>query len=469
MKRKLKLWLGGLAVVLALVVFVAPVGVGFMAEGRYTHLLERLAADQPGLEIEVVEYERGWFVSRSEVELEIVDPTLAEVLVDGGWARESDGRALIDLRERLHHGPVPFTANAPWGQRWRPGFAVLESRLEESMPAVTELDLDVENTAHLGLLGGFHGIFRVAAFDLEEDGLQVASEEDIRVDYRFNRNLDRMDVTGRSGEVRVLSSAGEGIVLDGLWLGMNQRRGPADLWLGGTELRIAGGETRTPDQEPMEFGRILVTSDLERGDGDLLDQKQELELEHLRQDEWEAGPAVLQTTLFNLEPEAFAELQEAATRMDPEALGPAFLGNGDLAELGDPLAALARHRPGVRVDQFNVQLPEGEVDGEGELRVVDEEADVIDSMIEEQDWLGLVAGSGRMAVGEEILQRAVATMLMGHDPTVSLEDDMVQLINTQLDAAVEEGMLERTETGYELRAVYEDRTLSINDNPVARW
>lgn len=469
MKRRLKLWLGGLALVLALVVLVAPAGLGFMAEGRYTHLLERLDTDQPGIEIEITEYERGWFNSRSELALEIVEPTLAELLVEGGWARGTEEGARIDLSERIHHGPVPFTAPAPLSQRWRPGFAVLESRLEQSMPVVAELGLDISNTAHLGMLGGFHGVFRVAPFDLEEDGLEVASADEIRLDYRFNRNLDRMDITGQTGELQVLSSEGEGIIFDSLWLGMNQRRGPADLWLGGTELRIPGIETRTPGQEPMHFGRMLLTSDLEHGEGDLLDQKQEFELEYLRQGDWEAGPAVLETTVFNLDAEAFAKLQEIATRMDPDELGLALVGGAMPAEMEGPLVALARERLGFRIDRLNIRMPEGTFDAEGELRVADEDDDAIEAMIGERDWLGLVVGGGRVSAGERLVQRAAATMMMGQYPNVELEDDMVQLINSQLDAAVEEGMLNRTEDGYEVRAVYEDRTLYINDNPVARW
>ncbi len=466
-KRNMKRWLAGAVVVLALLVLIVPAGVGFMAEGRYTDLWDRVSADQPGLEIAVSEYERGWFHSRASLEIEILEPGLAEMAHEGGWAREDGDRIIVDLEERVHHGPVPFTAPAPWHQRWRPGFAVIDSRLEENLPAVAETGLDLSNSAHLGLMGGVNGQLRLEPVELEEEGVRFTSEEAILVDYRLNRGLDRMDLTARSGALSLLAEDDTGIVLDRVWLQMNQRRGPAGLWLGGTELRIAGGETRVPDEDEMRFSGFVAATELRRNDAELLEQKHEVHLESLRQGDWEAGPGYLDLSLFNLDPDAFAELQQAIAAHDPEAgVLPA---EAVLGELRGPLAELALNRPGVRVNELALRLPEGDVVGEGSMQVVDQSRDEIRDLIEARDWLGLVEGEGKLAAGERLIERAVAMTLLDVSLDEDIEEDVSSLVQMQLDAAVEEGLLERINGAYEVRAEYRDRTLFINDAEVARF
>ncbi len=470
MKKKLIKWLGGLVVVILLLVLVAPAGVGMLAEGRYKQLWGDMLASEPGMQAEVTGFERGWYQSRAEVTLTISDATLAPMLLELGWGEADGDNALIRLREGVHHGPVPFTAPAPFWQRWRPGFAIVDSRLDENIPIIAEHGLDVVSTVHMGLTGRLNGFFEIAPFDVRNEGeqLRISTREPISAEWGSDRRFNRLDLRARVGELRIQGEPGVGIVLENPWLTINQRRGPSDIWLGGSELRLAAVETRLPGEGRTRLENLVWATSAGERNG-LVDQEHEIRVEALRMDDFVAGPAALDVDLFNLHAESLSRLQEALSDWSAPDAEAMLDGEDVFAPLRGPILDLAMHQPGVRIKRLDIQLPGGAITGEGRVQLIELDARSLEEHLEAGQYLQLLDGEARIGAARDLARRALAMSLLGRLPEGELEDDLAELMDMQLAAAVAEGMLSETEDGYEIRLELRDGVLRINEREILRF
>ncbi|MCP1728205.1 uncharacterized protein YdgA (DUF945 family) [Natronospira proteinivora] len=476
MKSNMKKWLGGLLVVLLLLVLVAPAGVGMMAEGRYKQIWQDALDPEPAMDAEVVSFDRGWFSSNSEVALTFSDPMLVEMLTEFGWAEaDEDGRATLLLQERIHHGPVPFTAPAPFTQRWKPGFATVDSRPDENLPFIAEHGIEISSTTHLGLMGGLSTQVKVLPFDFQVDldggdHLRVVSDDAITLDARANRQLDRVQARLRGGELNMSDEAGVHVSFSTPWVDVNQRRGPADLWLGGVELRLASMEIRSPQGEPARMEGLLWSS-LTDERGDLVGQEHEIYLESLSVEGFEAGPAEVTYDIFNIHPQSAADLQEAFANMpqfDPE--NPQAMDDMVLDRIREPVLSLMEHQLGLRMEGLDVHLPGGSIKGEGVVQFRDLSRSELGELFDQEAFPLLLNGEGQLSASRNLVRRTIAMSMMGGLPDGEMEEDMAELMDMQIDAAIDEGMLSETEDGdLEIRVRMEDGVFSVNDNEMFRF
>lgn len=470
MKKKMLRWLGGLVVVVLLLVLAAPGGVGLMAEGRYKELWDNAVRNEPGIEAEVVAFDRGWFNSTATVELRFTDPTVVSPLVEMGWAESGDESetAVMRLEERVHHGPVPFTAPAPLTQRWKPGFAVVDSRLAENMPV--DDDLGIENTLHLGLTGGITGKMTVSPLevDLPETDARLQVDETMTLDYDASRGLDRVNARLRGGALRVLDEKGQGMAVEEPWLDISQRRGPAGLWVGGSELRLARVQLLTPQGPMGELAGLTWATRTSESDG-LMEQNHEIHLKRATQGEFAAGPLAVDATFFNMKPEAIVAMQEALA----EWPGPAVEGDEKveplLSVLHEPLMQLAGDRPGLRIDQFEVTLPGGDVDIDGNVQIAEMDRATLEERLAEPRWGRIVEGEARLRTSREIMRRSMALSMMGSLPDGEMEDNVARLMDMQIDSAAEQGLLEIIDDDIQARVRLEDGVLFMSDQEILRF
>lgn len=470
MKRKLIRWLGGLVLVLALIVLAGPWGVGLMAEGRYKNLWTNLAQQQDGVEARVTDYDRGWFSSRSTVALRITEPAAVAGLAELGWAEMDDdgGTATLRLSERIHHGPVPFTAPAPLTQRWKPGFAVVDSRLATNMPV--DDDLPLSNTMHLSLTGRVTGQLSVPALSLSvgEQDLRLRVEDAIEAEYGFTRDMERFSFRGQGGALQLVDADGTGLAIESPWVDMSHRRGPAGLWLGGSELRVDKIRVLGPVGGAPTFTGLTWATHSGVSDG-LMEQSHELEVESLQQGEFQAGPLNLDATFFNMKPEAITAIQEAAA----EWQGPATAESDDPAQLlsliREPLMRLAAEQPGLRVDRFSMQLPNGEVSAEGRIQLADMDRATLEQRLADGIYARLVNGEGTLRAARPIVRQVLALTLMGSLPAGEMDENTIALLDGQIDAAAAQDLLTVDGDMIETRFRLEEGALYLNDQQLVRF
>ena len=471
MKKKFIKLLGGLVLVLVLIVLVVPVGVGMMAEGRYKQVWQDMLAAEPGFQAEVTAFERGWFQSRAEVALSITDATAAALLIDMGWAESADGgeRAVLRLQEGVHHGPVPFTAPAPLWQRWRPGFAVIDSRLEENLPAIAEHGVDMSHTVHLGLTGRMSGHFRVAPFDMSlEDGLRVSNRDEVTAEWRSNRHFDRVDMRMRGGQLDVSGDDGVNMRFENPWMQVSQRRGPEDIWLGGSEFRLASLTVSQAGSPPGHMADLVWSTTAGESDG-LIDQEHEISIASLSVEDFEAGPAEMKLDFYRLDPGSLSALQRAISNWsepDPDAM---MAGEDVFEELRDPLVSLATYQPGVRIDRLHIALPGGNIDGEGFMELVEMNHSQVERHLEEGRYAQMLQAEARLGAGRDLARRALAYSLLGQLPEADMEADLADLMDMQLNAAVAEGMLTETDDGFEVHLRLENGVFEVNGREILRF
>ena len=82
--------------VLVLLLAVAPLGIGKLAEKRIDHGLDQLADVAPYLKVVDRKYTAGWFTSEQVVTFEVFDPWMRAVESQGSRRRHEEGRR--------HHG-----------------------------------------------------------------------------------------------------------------------------------------------------------------------------------------------------------------------------------------------------------------------------------------------------------------------------------------------------------------------------
>jgi len=476
LKSRMKLWLAGLVVVLLLIVLAGPGGVGMMAEGQYRQVWQNALETEPGLEARVVDYDRGWFNSRSTVEIRVSDPMAAEMLSDWGLGElDEEGVAVLSLNERIHHGPVPFTAPAPLSQRWRPGFATVDSRPDENLPFIAEQGIDIRSTTHLGMLGGLRSQVRVKPFDGEivPDTLRMSIDETITLDVRSNRRLDRINARFRSGEITLQDSdEGYGARMTGFWVNADQRRGPGDIWLGGSELRLASMDILTPAPgQATRMEGLLWASFVEEKDDGLIAQDHEIELQAMIMEGFEAGPLEMDWSFFNLHPESLNQIQKAvADAPELEGQTPADMDANMMAVLRDPILSLMEYRPGVRLSDLSLTLPGGELTGDGEAQVRDMGRNELAAYYDRNELFQITNAEAEFAADRNLVQRAIAFSMMGSLPDEEMEEDMVSLMDMQIDSAIQEGMLSEKDDGrLGMRVELRDGAVLINDREMFRF
>ncbi|MEA5445031.1 DUF945 family protein [Gammaproteobacteria bacterium AB-CW1] len=467
-QKKLRRMGIGLLLVLLLVVLVLPAGVGMMAEGRYKQMWSAMFAAEPGFSAQVTDFERGWFSSTARVSLQVDDAFLGELIQEMGWADEQpDGQGpIIEIDERVHHGPIPFTAPAPFHQRWRPGFAVVESRLGDSLPAVSEHGIDLQSTTHLGLTGSLRGHLRVAAFDVAvEDELRLVNEGELLLDFQANRNLDRVSMRLRGGALHLADADGYGVHLQSPWLDVSQRRGPSDIWVGGSELRLAAIEMRLPGEGPNTMRGLMWATDT-RESNDLLTQSHEIQIDALQADEFEAGPLLMDIDLFNLHPESLSRLQVASSELrldDPESI------DQDIGALMEPILDLITHEPGLRLQQLQLSLPGGMIEADGQAKARPMDRAQLEGFLAEAAWFRMMDGELQLSTSRELARRALAMWTLGGPLDEEADEASLRLMDSQLDAAIAQDMLLETDDGLAIHIELADGVLFINEREILRF
>ncbi|MEA5445032.1 DUF945 family protein [Gammaproteobacteria bacterium AB-CW1] len=471
MKSRLKLWLGGSALVLVLLVLVAPVAVGTMSEHRYKALWANALDSEPGYQAEVVEYDRGWFNARSRVRIEVSDPMASEWLLEFGMAEAGPGdTALVYLEERIHHGPFPISSAAPLDQRLKPGFAVVDTRPASELPFFRDNDIFVISSTRLGLFGGVDGFLRAMPFDVHVgDGLRLVNEGVIRVEIQSNLKFERIRSRMGSDELRLEDSQFGGVILEGFDGRSDQRRGPAQLWLGEVEFGL--DSVRTLGSDPAFELRDFAWSALTDNREDFLVQNHTVDIGAIAGPALEVGPISVDYDLFNLHPQALADLQLAfaeAPALDEDSVEAA--GDSFSDHWLDALLEVALHRPGSTLNSMDTRLFDDSISGAGEIQLRPLSREQLETYLNEDRFGRLANGHGRLSTSRALLQRLFANSMMGVAADEELDENTKTMVDQQIDGFINQGMLRETDAGLlELHVELEDGVLRLNGDEMMHF
>lgn len=249
---------------LALLLVVAPWGIGKVAESRVDASLEQLIEAAPYLTIAERRYTAGWFSSEQEVTFEVTGPRVRAIEApDAAPPR-------FTVRNEILHGPVLGFSGfgiARVNSRILPGDA-----LRQKMMATLGTDEPLRVSTRIGFFGG-----RTTTLTSEprkvklKRGATELSWDDLSVSVSYSRDLDSLEIEGDWPRVALRSLAGgpEGLEIEGISMEGASERIAGDLYDSDFKLHIANAKLVDAAGKSLEAADIRYEIDTEV-DGDFV-------------------------------------------------------------------------------------------------------------------------------------------------------------------------------------------------------
>jgi uncharacterized protein YdgA (DUF945 family) len=483
-------------VVLALLLGVAPWGIGQLAEKRVNAGLDQLVQQAPYLTIVDRKWTRGWFRSEQEVTFEVLGPltralnagsalvgtkqpdaapdtapqvssapvenpaapTAAASTAPGDTA-PADGNAAkplvpplrFSVRNEILHGPVLWPAGL--GIARVNSKLVLSDEIRKKIVEVFGTDEPLRISTRVGFFGGgttrFAGDGRTVKL---KDKPTSISYDDFKLDIGYSKNFDSLDADGKLPRFEVDDTGkGESAVIKDIYLAGNTERVQGDIYDGGFKFGI--GEMRVVASDKaetlIEGVHYVVDSKV---NGEFMDVQAKLGSGKVRTKEL----ADLKFDIdeihydFSLHRLHIATLQKLAAAMkkvysqplnDSAELNAAF--TGPFKQYG---LQLLQHDPEYVIDRMGIVTPEGEGVIKGVLRL---------KGVTEADFAGDSA-KGLLAKLEADLTIEIAQKLIEKIPNG----------NTGAGAAIDQGYARREGDKIVSHIEFKQGSLKINDKPV---
>lgn len=360
-------------VVLA-ILLLTPLALGRLAERHAVALLDGATEDTSYLSVVGHEWERGWFRSRQQVTLELVQP-------------DDAARERFIIHNHILHGPllglsgigaarVTSTVDLP---------AELAADLRETFgpePAMTM-------TTRFGFLGG--GSTRLVSQGrtlTPADGEAQIMYETARLKVGFDRGMERYAIDGRLPRIEVRGRDGQLAVFDRLTLEGDARSVAGFRYLHDSQfaMRLRGVEVSGPAtsfavQDARYAGEMkirdgLVGIAIELGSGAVegapvqasalavTGLHYDLSLDRLDAASVEAMYASIQ--------DAYSQLPDPAAEVTGDAVAQQqAVEQGFAVSMAQHVDGMLAHDPVLTLRRVALLTPDGEVLLEGEVRVVD--------------------------------------------------------------------------------------------------
>lgn len=125
-------------VLILVIVFVLPWGVGYVIQDRYPKILQTIS--QTGqVQLTLDQYDRGWFASQAVIRVRVSHP---EILRLNGWLNNNEGAPLeFILIQGIDHGPLLHSHPLLGKNHWYIGQALIDTRIDPVLGKVDSLTL----------------------------------------------------------------------------------------------------------------------------------------------------------------------------------------------------------------------------------------------------------------------------------------------------------------------------------------
>jgi len=199
----MKRWLVILLVLLALIILVSPGIVGRLAEKNIAQNIEWAEGDSPGVTIKTESFERGWFTSEGR----------HRVVIEGGRFRDVTEKYMeatgnpefpsLIIDTHLDHGPLPISSMAP-------GLASTVSTFQVDPGNGVPIEVPGKLTSQVGLTGSTDSYLLLEAGSFEHEDTSF-EWQGVDMTVATNPGSGAISV---DGEIKPWKITGEGTVAD---------------------------------------------------------------------------------------------------------------------------------------------------------------------------------------------------------------------------------------------------------------
>lgn len=424
---------GVLAILLILVIVIifSPALVGKLAEQQVDENLNWAAQKSGELKVTSQGFDRGWFSSEGQHRIELGDGGLRAALSAGNGA--DDMPALV-VNTRLDHGLIPVTSMSREKGSLAPGLGSAVSTLQ-LQSGDESIDIPGVIYSKISLGGDLESRYQVdAGSKTTDDG--VITWSDTHLDFAAGANGGDIQFDGNIGAISV-DGGDQQISIEGMTLSGDQRQ---------TKYGFTVGDIN------VEMGEIAVR----QGGTTTTGLKSFKMVADSAVDNEEASSSVTMS-LASQEIKGFGAVSmDVDMRMhgaDATALGKLEQRASQMTGSDDPLAVFADAEPefaalfskGVKLDisKFDINLPMGKVEAVMNLDILGDGSNGF-------RWTSLLTGSSAnldLKVPASVVEFATQ-------------------INPQAGMLVGMGFLKKNGDVYEMEAVYEKTSLTVNGAPI---
>jgi uncharacterized protein YdgA (DUF945 family) len=436
----MKRWIVALLVLLAVVILVSPGIVGHLAEQNLKNSIRWAESESGDFQVTEEVFDRRWFTAegRHRIELKHGDLRARIINLTDGAAGDEIPALIVDTR--IDHGLVPITSMSRDSGSLMPGLASTVSTLHLDPGDGNLIAVPGTLYSQVRLTGAMVSRYLLESGAIDDEEFQADWEgADVSMTTNSSRRSLRYDGTIRPLTVQTPDAS--------LRLGLstfdgNSRYTDYGLAVGAIAFSIDSMSVRGADGEELSTGKVTVDAS-----NDLVDGRVNGGTRMTIADISIPGVAdvdvAMDISANGLDARALkaitTEFERAQSAVDPDAALAALY-----PRIADDLQALLSAGAELRIDRFDVALPQGEVTTT--LALTLPQTDAASGF----SWAALLLALTASAD----LRMPVALM------------DLAQTVRPESAALVAMGILKKDGESYIVNARYEKGLLTVNGAPM---
>ncbi len=355
----------GAGVLVLLALGAAPAGFGYFADQRMDALLQEMEKSE-ALKFSEVKRQRGWLSSTAEVSVEVSGEVGEAYRKYLEKAEAGGGQPLrLTFLNRIHHGPMPFTAAKGGG----PALAVIDTELIGIQGAGPVEEFPIELVTELPLSGG--GVTHIAM----PAHTGVPGEGDTQIDWQglegdVTFSPDLKNVQTRLDAPRlVVEDARISVRVTGAQLRSDMHPYGDGLSLGKISLSVAELHFRPENGKEVKLDGLSLEAASEEASPQVIDSSFVLRMNGLRAAGMDFGPGAYLLGLRNLDAAALAKLQKTVEELQQKDLPPEQINMMFGATMMGMLPEFLKRGPVLEIKELSLDSEHGKLHGTGTLTV----------------------------------------------------------------------------------------------------
>jgi uncharacterized protein YdgA (DUF945 family) len=436
----MKRWVVGLLVFLAVIILISPGIVGRLAEKNLKNSISWAEAENDDFRVTEEKFDRRWFTAEGRHRIELKHGELRSSIVDLTGREPGDEVPALIVDTRIDHGLVPVTSLSRDSGSLMPGLA----------STVSTLHLDPGDGDLIPVPGTLYSQVRLTGATASRYLLEPGSidEEEFGIDWEGADVSMTTDSSRRSlryrGQVKPMSArtADASFALGLTNVEGDSRYTDYGLMVGAIDLDIESMSMRGGAGEEITTGSIRIEASNEVVD-DRVNGNTQMTIADVSIPGFGDVDLSMDISATGLDARSLqaivAEFENAQSAPDPDAAMAALY-----PQIETDLRTLLSAGAELRIDRFDVTLPQGEVTTKLSFRLPATDAAAGFS------WAALV-----LALTASADLRVPVTLM-----------ELAQTVNPQSGALIAMGILKKDGDSYIVNAEYEKGLLTVNGAPM---
>jgi uncharacterized protein YdgA (DUF945 family) len=434
-----KRWLVAVLVLLALIIIVSPGIVGRLAEKSLDENIDWVASENPEVSISTERFERGWFTSEGRHRVVFSGGAFHDVAVLYSDSAGSPDLPTLVIDTRIDHGLVPVSSMSRESGSLMPALANTISTFQFDPGTGELIAVPGKLYSNIGVSGTSESRFLLAAGSFGEDALAATWQG---ADLLVTTNPANGNISVE-GSVRPFSITEHGGRIDvgAMTVDLSQKKSDFGLNVGNVdfELESLSGES---DNGPFSMGTLAFAANASIDDA-RLEGATTFSVADIVVPGMGNVALTVDVSVHGLHAESLGRVTAAMRRAqrsgDPESALQSIY-----PQIEADLQTLISSGAEIRVDQFDVRLPQGNLytNFQVDFAAMDEDATF--------SWAS-------------VLLKMTASM----DLRLPVEVyELVKMTNPEAESLVAMGFLKRQGDDYVMAAEYAQGLLNVNGAPM---